>query len=52
MFFTIIRAPHISGGISAHHQELINPYVHIQIDSASNRNEYQVYFLWVKAADA
>jgi hypothetical protein len=27
MFFIIISALHVSGGISAHHQELINLYV-------------------------
>jgi hypothetical protein len=27
MFFIIISALHVSGGFSAHHQELIKPYV-------------------------
>ena len=27
MFFILINAPHISGGFSAHHQELIKLYV-------------------------
>jgi len=27
-FIIIISALHVSGGISAHHQELIKPYVH------------------------
>jgi len=27
MFFIIISAPHVSGGFSAHHQELIKLYV-------------------------
>jgi hypothetical protein len=27
MFFIIISAPHVSGGFSAHHQELVKLYV-------------------------
>jgi len=31
MFFIIISALRVSGGFSAHHQELIKLYVHIQL---------------------
>jgi hypothetical protein len=33
MFFIIISAPHVSGGFSAHHQELIKLYVQIWVFS-------------------
>jgi hypothetical protein len=35
MFFIIISAPHVSGSISAHHQELIKLYVQPWVLSCS-----------------
>jgi hypothetical protein len=44
MFFIIISAPHVSGGISAHHQELKNSmcslgYSHAFLLSTSGREQ-------------
>jgi hypothetical protein len=39
MFFIIISALHVSGGISAHHQELIKLYVQFQPIHTSGRQQ-------------
>ena len=40
------------GVIGIFHWQSFRPYYGPGVDSAPNRNEYQEYFLWVKAAGA